>query len=257
MVMRAVAVSDGSSQQDVPQLQYAQWTSSVYQLEQHAAAEAGFALGSVRVEGDYRLLVIDVARTAVRRFPRQRRSETWGYGYRLLVEISDVEGLASLTLPAIAASVELGQVEASVRLEINGYTGAELWNELPVPRPLDVDTYKDYVAAAGRIQQAFANNPDKTCPVKLAESDESMIAENGVNDTEIREAVVMVGLLERASDKVPQEAAAGSLAAETDLPADVVDRLAAGVYNTLGIGADDASAREGAELASTLLNPIQ
>ncbi|MGQ0840023.1 hypothetical protein [Actinokineospora sp.] len=257
MAMRAIAVGDESSPQSAPNLQYAQWTSSIYQLEQQAAVEAGFTLGSVKASADYRLLVIDVARSAVRKIPRTRRSETWGYGYRLLVEISDVSNVTSLTLPAIAASVELGQVKASVRLEVNGYTGSELWNELPVPRPLDVDTYKDYIAAAKRIQKAFFEHPDKALPVKLADNDESTIAEGGVNETEIRESVVLVGLMKRIEDRVPQGSAAASLTLESDLPAEVVDQLAAGLYATLRVGTDDASRRAGAERAAAFLNPLR
>ena len=149
--------------------------------------------------------------------------------------------------------MELGQAKASVRLDVNGYDDDEMWNVLPVPRPLDVETYKEYVAAAGRIQQTFHDHADKAFPVKLAENDGSLIADGGVNETAIREAVVLVGLLRRIRDEVPQDAAVASLAAVSDLAEDAVAKLGAGLYSTMGVKSDPESARAGAELAETLL----
>lgn len=255
MSMRAVSVgvSRGNAHPDV---EYSKWSSSIYQLDESAAVEAGFAIGSVKFSGSYRLLVIDVARTAQIKDDVAMRQETWGYGYRLLVEISDEEAVGSLTLPAIAAAVELNQVKASVRLEVNGYVGNSMWGELPIPRPLDVDTYKDYIAAAGRIQQAFQDNPDDAKPVLLAEGDLSRIAQGGVNETEIREAVVLTGLLRGISERATREQAASAMVGSSDLSEDVVESLATGLYALLGTDSAGLPSDRASETASSLLFPL-
>lgn len=254
MAMRAVAV--GEAGQQPPEVEYSLWRSSIYQLDQDAAADAGFAIGSVKLSGNYRLLVIDVARTAVIKDPVAMRQETWGYGYRLLVEISDEQAVGSLTLPAIAAAVELNQVKASVRLEVNGYVGDGMWGQLPVPRPLDVDTYKDYIAAAGRIQQTFEKDPGNARPVLLAEGDLSQIAQGGVNDTEVREAVVLVGLLRGIAGGIDRERAASGMLSSSDLSEDVIDSLATSVYALLGTDTTGRPSHEAVEAAAALLYPL-
>src|SRR5262249_24356179 len=94
----------------------------------------------------------------------------WGCGYRLEIAVSDVNATAKLTLPAIAASVELGQVEASVELSVKGYPLNDMWDVIPPPAPLDVDTYKRYLEAGANIQQKFVKLADRAVLVLLASS---------------------------------------------------------------------------------------
>ncbi|HEU0130435.1 MAG TPA: hypothetical protein VFQ85_05515 [Mycobacteriales bacterium] len=229
-----------------------QWSSAIYQYEYHDAVSAGFAVGSVKTKGDYRLLVLDVARTAS--VPDGDRIVTWGFGYRLLVEVENAEAAGSLTLPAIAASVELGRTNATLRLEIKGYTGADLWKVLPVPRPLNVDTHRDFLAAAEQVQKAFGDHPDNAVPVQLSAVPAESIAAGGVTQVEAREAVAVTMLLALAADGADQSTAARAVASYSDLDEADVDRLTQGLYLCLD---GDGSGPGRVESASALLDPLR
>ena len=67
MVMQPIAESVAATippkaddQPDLDTHHFAQWRSTVYQLERRAALQAGFTIGSVNVTNTYKLLVIDV-----------------------------------------------------------------------------------------------------------------------------------------------------------------------------------------------------
>lgn len=150
--MLAVATSDRALGDDEA-LTYASWESRVYQYEWAAAIEAEFTVGSVRTDGNYKLLVMDTVRTGTRVVDDFR--EVWGYGYRFLVEVSDFSLVGKLTLPAIAGAVETTRLEATVRLEVKGYDGNEMWDIIPPPKPLDVDSYQTYIGAVSTFRKHF------------------------------------------------------------------------------------------------------
>ncbi len=170
------------------------WDSHVYQLDAHAALELGFTLGSVAVTANTKLLVMDTVRSATVR--RGRRTQRWGCGYRLEVAVGEVAAEGRLTLPAIAASVEIGSTEASVSLSVKGYTANDLWDVIPPPRPLDVDTYKTYLEAASAIQQRFKALGDGAVSVLLASSDaQTDMLIDGVQEADLAASVAAVWAL--------------------------------------------------------------
>jgi hypothetical protein len=78
--------------------------------------------------------------------------ESWGISVRLAVATNKWDVKASLTIPAIAAAVELGMATASAAIDVRGYKG-DLSDLLPKPTSLDVTTYASYIHAFGLIQQ--------------------------------------------------------------------------------------------------------
>ena len=177
------------------------WESHVYQLSRDAALNLGFTVGSVKVTGFTGLLVLDSARVRTRR--KQRVTERWGCGYRLIIEVSNVEATADLSFPGIAASVELKQAQASVSLEVKGYSGDDMWDVIPSPRPLDVDTYKTYLDAAANIQQ-IGDHPDKCVEVLLARDEAAFdILVGGLSNEDLGSAAVIVWALDVLSNGAP------------------------------------------------------
>ena len=167
------------------------WESHVYQLDRDAAASLGFGVGSVTLTANTRLLVLDTARVLSMR--TGRRTERWGCGFRLVVEVSDIDAVGKLALPAIAASVEVGNAEASVTLEVKGYKGDDLWEVIPPPAPLDVDSYKNYLEAAARIQKRFQAKPENLELVLIARSEDRFdILIDGLSDRDLESAAVIV-----------------------------------------------------------------
>lgn len=253
MVMTAIASPETIDQPPVQRADLANWDYRIYQFEYEAAVEAGFSVGSVKVKGGYKLLVIDAARS--RDVVNGEKRETWGYGYRLLVEVNNTDSMGSLTLPAIAASVQLRTAEAQVWLQVNGWVGDELWGELPAPKPLDVDSYRAFLEVASRIQKSFATHPDKAIPVKLAKGEAQSLAADGVTRAEAREAVAAVMMLNLAREGASIDEMVNAVVAHSDLDEGAVSRLAQALFLSLEDG--DPSGDRRKELASSLLEPLR
>jgi hypothetical protein len=79
-------------------------------------------------------------------------AETWGVSVRLAVATSNWQVDATVTVPVVAAAVELGFATASAAIDVQGYTG-DLSALLPRPASLDVTTYNLYISSFGNIQQ--------------------------------------------------------------------------------------------------------
>ncbi len=253
MELMALANPEPSRNPPVSRDELTDWDFSIYTYEREAAAEAGFAVGSIKVEGGYRLLVIDAARSVnVESGPK---TEKWGYGYRLLVEVNNVDTIGSLTLPAIAASVELRQAEAQVRLRVNGWVGDSLWGKLPAPKPLGVDSYREFLEVADQIQESFGRHPEMAVPVKLAEGDTQTIAADGVTSFEIREAVALTIMLNLARQGASPEEMSRAVLAHTDMTDMEAGRLAQALHLSLEDG--DPTGQRRKELASSLIDPLR
>jgi hypothetical protein len=176
------------------------WESHVYQLERDAALDLGFTVGSVKASANTRLLVMDTVRAETIR--RGRRTQRWGCGYRLQIEISDITATGRLTLPAIAASVEIGQAEASIMLQVKGYPKDDLWDVIPDPKPLDVESYKNYLEAAARIKHKFMQIGDQAVSTLLATDDpKSDLAVGGISSMELEESSAVVWALRELEDR--------------------------------------------------------
>lgn len=102
-----------------------------------------------------------------------------GCSVRLLVATEEVDFEASLSIPVVAASVEIQNTHARIAMEIAGYKGS-LGTFLPAPARLDVETCGAYLAAFQNIQaQVFAeDNRAQLDPVLLGER-EGATAQNG------------------------------------------------------------------------------
>jgi hypothetical protein len=236
MVMLAVSNPTARPNPPVARADCKSWTSAIYQYEHSAALAAGFTVGSIKVKGEYRLLVMDVARTA--KHVNGDNIEVWGYGYRLLVEVNQVDAVAQLTLPAIAASVQ----------------GDKMWDMLPQPKPLDVESYREYLEAAGKVQKLFASDAENAVPVMLSQGAVDSIAANGVTQLEAREAVATTLMMNLASGGADQQSAAQAAESLTDLEAGEIGLLAQGLYLMLD---PNGSGKTRAEVASALLEPLR
>jgi len=213
MPLRAVASADVQAPDQLPEL--INWESKIYQMEVGAALDAGFTVGSIELTDTARLLVMDMVRSVT--VNKNDMQEVWGCGYRFLVEVSDIKLTGKLTLPAIAGAMEVTDLQASIRLEVKGYTGDDLWDVMPVPKPLNVDTYRDYMAAAGRIQKAFGAHPNNAKPVLLATDSIDMLA-GGITDTDLDSAVLVVWSLQRITDGKSLDEASAIFARRNDNP---------------------------------------
>jgi hypothetical protein len=242
MALRAVAEGSTEIQGQPPEI-YPNWESRVYQYEREHAIDAGFSVGSVKASANLRLLVMDHVRSAT--VQHQERKEVWGFGYRFLVEVSDISLVGKLTLPAIAGAVETTGLEASVRLEVKGYKGNEMWDVIPAPKPLDVDTYATYLTAVERIQAVFRDNPGQAFPVLLAEGrlDDIDILVGGIDTADLEASTILAWSLRRIARGASLATASEDLGSIDHELGDSAQKLLEGAYHSI-LGPDlDPSAR--------------
>ena len=111
-----------------------------YDLSVHAAGKLGIPiLGSA--SGDYSRRVVVLERSAFKTI--DYADITWRYGYaiRLALTVTKRKGDLKVNLPWLAASAELGQIEATWILEVVGLSGRVIDQATITPTQLNVETF--------------------------------------------------------------------------------------------------------------------
>src|SRR5207253_2343062 len=93
----------------------------------------------------------------------------YGVAIRVLLEVLQSKDQAKLSLPAIAAQVELGLVQANSQLLVMGYVGS-IGAQLPAWQEFDVTAFADYMAAVTKLQDLVFGDLANTRPVLLNSS---------------------------------------------------------------------------------------
>jgi hypothetical protein len=87
---------------------------------------------------------------------------------RAIVVVSDIKGGAALTLPVVAAKVELEDARATAQLLVRGYRGDKLADALPSWQTFGVDSYAEYMRAVSNIQRMILDDSKHIEPELLA-----------------------------------------------------------------------------------------
>ena len=105
------------------------WTQENYSLSVSAAANLGFPVGNVEGSVQHDALMFGAARW--KDVVSGEHSYRFGVALRALVVVSDIKVSGALTLPVVAAKVELEGARASAQLMVRGYVGSDLGALLP------------------------------------------------------------------------------------------------------------------------------
>jgi hypothetical protein len=145
----------------------ATWEQESYQLSATLASKVGFPIWSASTNDTVKVMLFGTSRY----LDVVDNDHTYRYGVsiRVLLEIVDSKNDAKMSLPAIAAQVELGVVQANSQLIVTGYTG-EIGNLLPKWQAFDVDAYSDYMNAVSALQTKIFSDPANAKPVLLSAS---------------------------------------------------------------------------------------
>jgi hypothetical protein len=92
----------------------------------------------------------------------------FGVALRALIEVSNLEVDGAITVPLVAARVELGQARASAQLMVRGYKGSGLGSMLPQWQTFGVDSYAAYMKAVSEIQSKIMADEQNILPELLA-----------------------------------------------------------------------------------------
>jgi hypothetical protein len=142
------------------------WAQEAYSLDVSAAASVGFPVGSISAGVQRDALMFGSSRW--KDVVSGERSYRFGVALRALVVVSDIKGSGTLTLPIVAAKVELEGARASAQLLVRGYTGSDLGGLLPTWQSFGVDSYAQYMSAISDLQKAIMGDAGNIQPELLA-----------------------------------------------------------------------------------------
>lgn len=92
----------------------------------------------------------------------------FGVALRAIVVVSAIKADGALTLPVVAAKVELDGARASAQLLVRGYKGDSLGGLLPAWQTFGVDSYGQYMTAISALQKQVMADSGNIQPELLA-----------------------------------------------------------------------------------------
>jgi hypothetical protein len=144
------------------------WTQENYNVDVSVAANLGFPIGNLTGSIQHDALMFGVSRwTDV---VSDKHTYRFGVALRALVVVLDIKVSGGLTLPVVAAKVEIEGARASAQLMVRGYVGSDLGGLLPTWQSFGVDSYAQYMAAVSSLQKVILSDTANIQPELLATS---------------------------------------------------------------------------------------
>lgn len=139
------------------------WQQEIYELELSAALDLGFSVAALST--NLSDVVLLFGSTRYKDVTDEANGHVFRYGVaiRALVVVSAAKLDFSLTLPVIAAKVQLSAANASAQLLVQGYKG-NLGQDLPGWQDFDVASYADYVEKVSKIQTDIMGDTPNIVP---------------------------------------------------------------------------------------------
>jgi hypothetical protein len=142
------------------------WAQESYSLDVSAAASLGFPVGNLATSTQRQALLFGVSRwTDV---TTGGHSYRFGVALRVIIVVSEIKGNGGLTLPVVAAKVELDGARATAQMLVRGYKGSKLAASLPAWQSFGVDSYAAYMKAVSDIQAIILQDDAGIDPELLA-----------------------------------------------------------------------------------------
>ena len=153
MSVEEVHASAGLSDAKVPvppeTSELADWAPEASSLSVNATASLGLPFGNF--SGNLMRDVLMFGSTRWKDVAGGKHTYRFGVALRAIVVVSDIKGDGALTLPTVAAKVELESARASAQLVVRGYKGGALGGLLPNWQSFGVDSYAQYMAAVSEL----------------------------------------------------------------------------------------------------------
>ena len=142
------------------------WAQEAYSLSVSAAANLGFPVGNITASFQRDALMFGVSRW--KDVTSGDCTYRFGVALRAIVVVSDIKGNGALTLPVVAAKVELEGARASAQMLVRGYKGSALGGLLPAWQSFGVDSYGQYMTAISEMQKQIMGDAGNIEPELLA-----------------------------------------------------------------------------------------
>jgi hypothetical protein len=126
------------------------WSQESYSLEVSAAASLGFPVGNFATSAQRQALLFGVSRW--KDVTSGGHSYRFGVALKVVIVVNEIKSDGALTLPVVAAKVELDGARATAQMLVRGYKGSQLAASLPAWQSFGVDSYAAYMKAVSDIQ---------------------------------------------------------------------------------------------------------
>lgn len=168
-----------------------------YDLSVQGAIEIGIPVaGSVSGGASRRVIVLE--RAAYREVANQDGTKTqWGYAFRYCVLVNKFDASMKLTLPFLAASAQVGSIEAQWWMHSAGLSGPKIDVAIGVPSELNVETF---VLAKQALEKLLAAVRDPSTQFTAAALATQTSEEKRLND--YRAAIGRAVALDAIADSV-------------------------------------------------------
>jgi hypothetical protein len=144
------------------------WAQEAYSLDVNAATSLGFPVGNLTANYKRQALMFGSSRW--RDITANGQSYRFGVALRAIIVVSEDKVGGALTLPVLAAKVELEGARATAQLLVRGYKSSQLATRLPNWQSFGVDSYAQYMKAVSDIQQLILSDESGIQPELLATS---------------------------------------------------------------------------------------
>lgn len=221
------------SQIPSPPAKLAKGESEEYVLDMSLAAKLGFSMGDVGATARHQVLVHGTIRYADV-FDDDGHMFRFGWALRAVIVATSEDLDAALTLPVLAAKVQMGRAEASGRLHVLGYTGNY---ETPTWASFDVKSYNTYQTQVDALEKQIATDPANISPQLLQVSVTNIVPGEAAS-------VAVVYALSAITHKHSLQSALSEYPSEEDLARDIITQIyRARVGAEMRTRPDDAAAK--------------
>jgi hypothetical protein len=142
------------------------WVRETHRFDVHVAANLGFPVGDVTTDFKEQAVILDSSRW--KDVTTGEQTYRFGVALRAMVVVADMKISGGLTLPMIAAKVEIEGARARAQLLVRGYTGGKLGKALPNWQSFGVDSYVQYMKSISEIEKLILADEDNIQPELLA-----------------------------------------------------------------------------------------
>ncbi|GAA0910920.1 hypothetical protein GCM10009557_85270 [Virgisporangium ochraceum] len=218
------------------------WQWDQYQLETDVAAKLGLTVGGGgSLARKSRVLVAEFSRSKSVARPEGQ----WRYGVaaRLVVNVSNFNSGANMTLPFVAAEAQFNRLEASAALRVEGYVGADAAKQFPNFGAFDVETYVKLMDALSSLKDSIGSDVGNIRPVRLWTWAESADSTPAVDDRLTHAVGTVWALTQIAAGKPVTEAVAGYRDTDDDVAHAAIRETYASISSTDDSVDPDAQSR--------------
>jgi hypothetical protein len=222
------------------------WVWDQYHLESGLSGKLGFGVASIEASYNTQTLIAEFSRSKT--IATDGTNACFGVAARLIVNVSDLDAKANLTLPFVAAEAQFNRAKASANLRVSGYVGPDLGEKFPEFGTFDIESYVKLMQSLSEMREVIGAKKEHISPTRLwawAEEEED------ATDRRLTEAVGTLWALTEIADGHRRAEALGSYRQQDDTVAKAaIDQ----VYKEMLNGDEGRPSKEARARARRLLD---